>query len=409
MNDDLPPPPTTDEPMLRESIPDGRLIEATLAIDEARSRGNRAEIKAILARYPDLAGRLRDLLALEELLGLDRPWADPLRLLVGAPLRLKYDVLQEANHGAFGRVWKARDRVLGRFVAIKVFKPDLTHESALTRFIEEPQVAGQLDHPGVVPVHELGKTPDGRPYIVMKWVEGPTLHDLLRGERSREDLPRFLEFFKQICRIVGCAHRKWGVLHRDLKPANIMIGVEGEVLVMDWGLSKVLLGADDEPGAEAPAAIETVRSLNPALATVAGTAVGTYAYMAPEQALGKNDEVKAWSDVFALGAILCEILTGRSPYWTTQLQEPAESAEKSGDPIRYKEAIKQAVQARAKAADLDEAFTRLDACEAAPELKGLARKCLSAASGLHPPTPASWPTPSPPTRTVCRPGCEKRR
>src|ERR1700726_2636196 len=126
MNDKSLEPDTTDEPLLQESIREDRFTEAVLALHRARSRGDGGEIQAVLERHPDLAEKLRNLLELEVFFGLDRPGADPLSLLKGQPLSLKYDVLEEANHGAFGRVLKARDRVLGRVVAIKVFKPDLT-------------------------------------------------------------------------------------------------------------------------------------------------------------------------------------------------------------------------------------------------------------------------------------------
>ena len=140
-----------------------------------------------------------------------------------------------------GVVLKGRDPDLGRDVAVKVLlesnkeKPDLVR-----RFIEEAQIGGQLQHPGVVPVYELGTFGDARPYFTMKLVKGRTLAELLADrDGAADDLPRFLGIFEQICQTMAYAHSR-DVIHRDLKPSNVMVGSFGEVQVMDWGLAKVL-------------------------------------------------------------------------------------------------------------------------------------------------------------------------
>src|SRR5262249_5238598 len=148
-------------------------------------------------------------------------------------------------------------------------------------FVEEAQIGGQLQHPGVVPVHELGQLPDGRPYFTMKLVRGRTLVALLQARATpAEDLPRWLDVFVQVCQTVAYGHSK-GVLHRDLKPANIMVGAFGEVQVMDWGLAKVLRrdGQAEEP---VGSVLRTVRSDSDAAQSQAGAVMGTPAYMAPE-------------------------------------------------------------------------------------------------------------------------------
>jgi serine/threonine protein kinase len=156
----------------------------------------------------------------------------------GAAGRLR--LLDEIGRGGMGAVHKAHDPALGRDVAVKVLLERYQDEpEVLRRFLDEARVGGQLQHPGVVPVYDLGCFPDGRPFFAMKLVEGRTLAALL-AERPTpaDDLPRFLKVFEQVCQAVGYAHSR-GVIHRDLKPSNVMVGAFGEVQVMDWGLAKV--------------------------------------------------------------------------------------------------------------------------------------------------------------------------
>jgi serine/threonine-protein kinase len=270
-----------------------------------------------------------------------------------------------------GCVLRGHDPDLGRDLAVKLLLPDHQHDRALlSRFREEAQIAGQLQHPGIVPVHELGRLEDGRPFFAMKLVKGRTLADLLR-ERANPaaELPRFLGIFEAVCQTLAYAHSK-GVIHRDLKPSNIMVGAFGEVQVMDWGLAKVLEregAVSPRSGPQAPAkpasVVRTVRSASATLASQHGAVLGTPAYMAPEQAAGEVERLDARCDVFGLGAILCEILTGAPPY-------------RGADSLQ--------VLSMALRADLAEAFARLDGCGANAELIHLARSSLAAQPAARP-------------------------
>ncbi len=275
----------------------------------------------------------------------------------------RYQLFGEIARGGMGAVLKGRDPDLGRDLAVKVLleshhdKPELVR-----RFVEEAQIGGQLQHPGIVPVYELGTFADQRPYFTMKLVKGRTLSALLAGRQSpAHDLPRFLSIFEAVCQTLAYAHAR-GVIHRDLKPSNVMVGSFGEVQVMDWGLAKVLKegGVADEPSAgPAPelSVIATVRSGSDVDDSQAGTVLGTPAYMAPEQASGEVGRVDRRADVFGLGSILCEILTGR----------PAYTGRSGPEVIR-----------KAMRGDTVDAQARLDGCGAEAELIGLAKDCLAA-------------------------------
>ncbi len=278
-------------------------------------------------------------------------------------------LLGELARGGMGAILKGRDSDLGRDLAVKVLlekhrdNPDL-----IRRFVEEAQISGQLQHPGVVPVYELGTLTDQRPYFAMKLVKGRTLAVLL-AERPgpAEDRPRLLGIFEQVCLTMAYAHAR-GVIHRDLKPSNIMVGSFGEVQVMDWGLAKVLPqgGADDDEAGRIrhETVIETGRTGADAELSQAGSVMGTLAYMPPEQASGDLDRLDERADVFALGSILCEILTG----------QPAFTGRTVGE-----------IHRKAVRGDLAEACGRLDACGADAELAGLARDCLACEREDRPP------------------------
>jgi serine/threonine-protein kinase len=260
-----------------------------------------------------------------------------------------------------GAILKGRDLDLGRDLAIKILLDGRRDRPELVRrFIEEAQVGGQLQHPGIVPVHELGMLEDERPYFTMKLVRGRTLTDLLAARANLGDeRPRFLAIFEQVCQTIAYAHSR-GVVHRDLKPSNVMVGSFGEVQVMDWGLAKVLksVTADGsspmQQGGEE--GVQTVRDDSGVDISRVGSVLGTPAYMAAEQARGETDRVDERADVFGLGAILCEILTGRPPYVGSTSDE---------------------VHRLAVAADLADAHRQLLACGAENELVSLARRCLA--------------------------------
>jgi len=264
----------------------------------------------------------------------------------------RYHVLGEIARGGVGIVFKGRDIDLGRDVAMKVIRPEhSTNADVVRRFVEEAQIGGQLQHPGIVPVYELGLQKDRRVYFTMKLVKGRTLAALLLDRRSPEDgRRRLLRIFEQVCQTVAYAHSR-GVLHRDLKPSNVMVGAFGEVQVFDWGFAKVLGRKEEGPGEEA---VRTVRSGPAGEESRVGSVMGTPAYMPPEQALGEIGQLDERADVFALGAILCEILTGRPPY-----------VPESG------ELLVQAAQRR-----VGDALARLDRCATDAELVDLARACL---------------------------------
>lgn len=247
------------------------------------------------------------------------PVASPLPIAPADPER--YRIQEEVARGGMGQILRASDRDLRRDVAMKVML-DGAEGRARARFVEEAQVTAQLEHPNIVPVHELGVDVEGRPFFTMKLVKGRSLGEVLKGVRENPErfseygLGRLLGVFVNVCNAVAFAHSR-GVLHRDLKPANLMLGDFGEVLVMDWGLAKVKgkefpATAASPRSIDAEALVTTSRSGAPGL-TMDGTVMGTPFYMAPEQAAGEIDGIDARTDVYALGAILYEILTLKPP------------------------------------------------------------------------------------------------
>jgi serine/threonine-protein kinase len=277
----------------------------------------------------------------------------------------RYEVLGTVGEGGMGSVVRVHDSELNRDLALKVLREDQADRLELERrFLEEAQVAAQLQHPNIAPVHDVGRLPDGRPYFTMKLVQGRTLAVLLgeRPEPARE-LSRFLVVFEHVCQALAFAHSKQ-VIHRDLKPHNIMVGRFGEVQVMDWGLAKVLTpGAEKDAASESASVVQSQRSDDDDAATRAGTILGTPAYMAPEQARGELEQLDQRCDVFGLGAILCEILTGLAPF----------TASGRGDALL-----------RAQQGDLAAANERLDGCKADPKLIELAKGCLASAPADRP-------------------------
>ena len=233
-----------------------------------------------------------------------------------------YPILQVLGTGGMGAVFRGRDNELGRDIAVKVIL-EKHHDQAgvRRRFLEEAQICGRLQHPGVVPVYEVGTFNDQQPYFTMKLVQGQTLAQLLKDRptsnqpgQQAPDLPRFVTIFGQVCQAMAYAHDR-GVIHRDLKPANIMVGTFGEVQVMDWGLAKNLKENDSSKNEEqATNSSDSAFLLVPASATATGSVLGTPSYMPPEQARGEIQLLDQRCDVFALGAILCQILTGTPPY-----------------------------------------------------------------------------------------------
>ncbi len=271
----------------------------------------------------------------------------------------RYIFGDEIARGGMGVVYRATDAAFGREVAVKVLLAKYDPDSvAARRFADEARITGQLQHPAIPPVHDLGTLLDGRPFLAMKLIRGRTLDELLR---DRPDLTaergRFVAAFEQVCQAVAYAHAH-KVIHRDLKPANVMVGGYGEVQVMDWGLAKELgEGATAHPDRSDETLDGELRLGREAGdITQAGSLLGTPAFMPPEQALGAIDLITERADVFGLGAILCVILTGQPPF-------VAANAE--------------ATRLLAVQGKLGDAFARLAACGAEAELIALAKRCLS--------------------------------
>ncbi len=264
-----------------------------------------------------------------------KPWAQPEgRLIVrgdaaqaackGASSR--YHVVWAHAKGGLGEIFVAEDTELHRRVALKEIQPKHAQNAvSRERFVNEAEITGKLEHPGIVPVYGMGTYPDGRPYYTMRFVRGEDLATAVRrfhaqpnpnltGLEFRWLLRRFLD----VCNTIAYAHSR-GVLHRDLKPGNIMLGQFGETLVLDWGVAKLI--GQSEPAISPPTESD-VDSTDPAIqprpgsgsVTLTGQAVGTPAYMSPEQAAGRLNELGPASDVYSLGATLYVMLTDRRPF-----------------------------------------------------------------------------------------------
>ena len=307
--------PTSDAPTI-DRPPDEMLGEAIVSLADARQAGAPLDLATWFARYPAdchaaMHAHLADLgIASFVEAGSGR---DTTRLASFGDYEILTDEARpdgKIAYGGVGAVFQARDRRLNRVLAIKVLRDiHRRNERVAARFVAEAQVAAQLQHPNIVPIYEVSRQEDGRPYFTMKLVNGRTLASLLDDATTPADRLGFLDIFEAICQTVAYAHTR-GVLHRDLKPENIMVGAFGEVQVMDWGLAGVLRG-DAEPVEEAIPRVDPLETTRQE-ATLDGQVMGTPTYMAPESARGERVDCRA--DVFCLGGILGTILTGRPPF-----------------------------------------------------------------------------------------------
>ena len=268
----------------------------------------------------------------------------------------RYRLLERVARGGMGVVYAAQDQMLERRVALKVLDVPTPDGDLALRLNREARVLARLEHPGIVPVHDVGTLADGRVFYAMKFVEGQRLDKHIESVHS---LPDRLRLFLRICDAVAFAHAR-GVLHRDLKPANVMIGAFGEVLVMDWGLAKILRdSAPAETPADPDATIIQAPNAQPnetdtARATAVtghGTILGTPGYMSPEQARGDIAQLDQRSDIFSLGALLCFLAAAPSP------QEAARSTWR-------KDKALDAICAKATAINPDDRYSSVSALSA---------------------------------------------
>lgn len=281
------------------------LCDFLLLLRSDDALGLRRPLREYLTRFPELEEEV----AREYLVRADPSALHELR--PHPPARARYESGPLIGRGGMGEVHKARDLELDRYLALK--KLHRSGPRARQRFLREATLTGRLDHPGVVPVHDLGTDADGQPFFTMKHVEGVDLDEVIRRVHARDPewgLTRALEVLIKVCDTVAFAHSR-GIVHRDLKPSNVRVGRFGEVFVMDWGLARV----QGEEGLDAQADDTSTSKGEPSDAlTLDGDVLGTPAYMAPEQAEGRNAAVGKPADVYALGAMLYQLLSGERPY-----------------------------------------------------------------------------------------------
>lgn len=254
----------------------------------------------------------RDTVTIGNTLYGDAPGAP---LLPPKPDEQRYSIQSQYAAGGMGVIYQAVDETLGRDIAIKQLKGPLgTTQESQARFLNEAKLTSRLQHPGVVPVYDLGMGEDGLPYYAMKLVEGQTLRELIathfEEDRDESNLRQLLNVLISVANTVAYAHDQ-GVIHRDLKPANIVVGNYGETVVLDWGLAKDRSVREHESGSE-------LKPTADAELTATGSILGTPAYMSPEQAKGRQHQIDERSDIFGLGAILFHILTGLPPATTLE-------------------------------------------------------------------------------------------
>jgi serine/threonine protein kinase len=228
--------------------------------------------------------------------------------------RTRYQPVKLLGHGGMGEVILVDDQDIARKVAVKRLLPELEHPSILARFVDEIRTVGRLEHPNIVPIHDVGVDEQGRYFFVMKYVEGETLESVIeklaRGDAEAHrayTFERRVEIFLALLNALAYAHEK-GVVHRDIKPANVMIGHFGEVVLMDWGIAKPVGAARDLAGTVEASVGEPDGNKSRAFMTRVGSVIGTPAYMSPEQARGENDRVDRRSDLYSASVLFHELI-----------------------------------------------------------------------------------------------------
>ena len=239
----------------------------------------------------------------------------------------RYLTHSEYARGGMGRVLLVHDEHLGRDIALKELLPELGRISGsnpatpvsqsmpfIKRFLQEARITGQLEHPSIMPVYELGRRLDGSIYYTMKLVRGKTLGRAIAEARSMEERLRLLSHFVDLCQAVAYAHNR-RVIHRDIKPGNVMVGEFGETVLLDWGLAKVI-GKDDVHASDLAETLQALHLSDELTqgSTQYGQALGTPVYMPPEQAKGHLEQIDERSDIYSLGAVLFELLAGAPPF-----------------------------------------------------------------------------------------------
>jgi serine/threonine protein kinase len=253
----------------------------------------------------------------------------------------RFRILRPHAQGGLGAVFVALDGELNREVALKqILDQHADSESSRTRFMIEAEITGGLEHPGIVPVYGLGHDGDGRPYYAMRFIRGDSLKEAIAAFHSDESLKRdpgkrslalrkLLRRFGDVCNAIDYAHGR-GILHRDLKPGNVIVGKHGETLVVDWGLAKAMGRAEVRSDTGERTLMPS--SASGSAATLHGSALGTPAYMSPEQAAGDLDKLGPRSDVYSLGATLYCLLTGKPAFEGTKIGEMLRDVQKGTFP-----------------------------------------------------------------------------
>jgi serine/threonine-protein kinase len=299
--------------------------------DPEKSQASLSSVEPVIAALSQVAAE--DIRASLSLVGRDRTDPDAtVSYLASAAQRAgnrssaaqragnRFRIIRLHAQGGLGSVYEAHDEELGRKVALKEIQPDKAdHPELRSRFVLEAEISGGLQHPGIVPIYSLGHYDDGKPYYAMRFVEGASLRDAIaryheahpRPDPTTKEFRDLLNRFLDVCNAIAFAHSR-GVLHRDLKPHNVMIGDYGEALLIDWGLAKAT-GRRDPASGGRPEATLVPPSGSGVEPTQAGQVMGTPSYMSPEQARGDLPALGPATDVYGLGAILYQMLTGQAP------------------------------------------------------------------------------------------------